>query len=207
MKTLANLAPVKKGATPTAANVFVKSLATVALLMASATASAQMYTFSFSDGVNTGNGNLTVLDNHATGGTLTVTGGSDIGTYALLTGGPAYTDSPSGLFYFDNSVFASINPILSDAGLLFYGTVGNPATPSGYNYEANLFSNDLNNGSYSYSFWTAHYKTASDALFYVKTDNVIFNVTAIPEPEEYVLMLIGSGLIAFRLRCRAKATA
>jgi hypothetical protein len=207
MKTSVNPALVKTGAIPSVANVFIQSLAAIALLMASATASANLYAFSFDDGSNSGNGLLTVVGNHAIAGTLTLTGGSDLGTFYLFPGGPTYTDSPSGKFYFDNSVFPSANPTLTDAGLLFYGTVGHPGTPGGYNFEANLFSNDLKNGSYSYSFWTVHYTTPSDAFYNVQSDNVIFSISAVPEPEEYTLMLMGSGLIAFQLRRRAKASA
>jgi hypothetical protein len=207
MKALFNPALVKMGAISLRSSVSFKSIAAIALLMASATASASLYTFSFDDGVNSGNGYLTVENNHATAGKLSLTAGSETGTFNLFTGGPANTDSPSGILYFDNSVFYGSIPILTDAGLLFTGTVGNPATPSGYNFEGNFFSNDLNNGSYSYSFWTVHYNTPSDAKYILQSDNVKFSINAVPEPEEYTLMLIGSGLIAFQLRRRAKASA
>ena len=46
----------------------------------------------------------------ATSGSLTVTGGADVGTWSLIPGGPGVTLSPLGRFDYDNLITPSANP-------------------------------------------------------------------------------------------------
>src|SRR5271165_2081414 len=55
----------------------------------------------------------------ATSGNMTVTGGSDVGTYTLIPGGPGTTTSPLGSFLYNNVIYPSANPALDIDGLLF----------------------------------------------------------------------------------------
>ncbi len=103
-------------------------------------------TYTFSIGGQTGNGTLTAADLGggellATAGSLTVTGGSDIGTYPLYPAGPGITTSPDGVFDIDNLLFPSSDPTLDVDGLLFTGSGG---------LELNLWGNSPDN----YSFYT-----------------------------------------------------
>ena len=77
-------------------------------------------------------GNGTFL---ATGGTLTVTTGNDVGSYTLYPGGPANTISPSGFFSYNNVLYPGVNPALDMQGLLFAGAVP----------EINIWGNAANN--------------------------------------------------------------
>lgn len=101
-------------------------------------------TCTFAIGSQTGYGTLTTanLGNGellATAGTLTVTGGSDIGTYPLYPGGPATTYSPAGLFIYDNILYSSQDPVLDEDGLLFTGSGG---------LELNIWGNSPDNYSF-----------------------------------------------------------
>ena len=100
--------------------------------------------FTFSIGPDTGYGVLNTTDNGngsllATAGTLTVTGGKDIGSYPLYPGGPAQTPSPSGFFLYDNLFYPSVDPGVNNNGPLFLGN----------GLEINIFSN----GPDSYQFY------------------------------------------------------
>ena len=106
------------------------------------------FQFSYSDSSgNVANGTLTATDLGggqylATGGTLTVTGGADVGTYSLYPGGPGVTTSPSGAFIYDNVVTSGSNPFLDVDGLLF----------TGGGLEINIWGNSPNN----YSFYSSN---------------------------------------------------
>jgi len=102
-------------------------------------------TFTFSIGAQTGNGTLTAQDLGsgemlATTGSLTVTGGSDLGTYALYPGGPGVTTSPAGAFVFDDLIFPAADPTLDTDGVVFAGA----------GKEINIWGNSAGN----YSFYT-----------------------------------------------------
>jgi hypothetical protein len=76
----------------------------------------------------------------ATSGSLTVTGGSDLGTWTLIAGGPGMVGSPNGAFTYDNLISPAANPVLDTGGLLF-GIAGNK--------ELNVWGTGAN----TYSFW------------------------------------------------------
>lgn len=85
-----------------------------------------MFDFTFSIGPDTGYGSVDVVslgggEYNATDGSLTVTGGNDIGTYTLLPGGPApYTCSPDNCeFGADNDIFPAGTPPIDQYGLVF----------------------------------------------------------------------------------------
>ena len=67
-----------------------------------------------------------------------MTGGSDVGTYTLIPGGPGVTTSPFGSFLYDNVITASANPALDVDGLLF-GVAGK---------ELNVWGNSADNYSF-----------------------------------------------------------
>ncbi len=99
--------------------------------------------FSFTISTQTAFGSLNATDQGggkwlATAGSLTVTGGSDVGTYTLIPGGPAITTSPLGSFLYDNVITPSTNPALDVDGLLF-GAAGK---------ELNVWGNSANNYSF-----------------------------------------------------------
>jgi hypothetical protein len=113
--------------------------------------------FTFTIGPQTGSSALTVADlgnNNflATGGTLNVTGGSDVGTYSLYPGGPGITISPAGAFQFDNLVFPSQDPLFDVDGLLFFGS----------GREINVWGNSTDNYSF-YTYTGGAYTTAIDS--------------------------------------------
>jgi len=99
--------------------------------------------FSFSIPPETAFGSLNVTDEGggtwlATSGSLTVTGGSDLGTWTLIPGGPGQTFSPLGSFVYDNVITPAANPALDTYGLLF-GTTGK---------ELNVWGDSANNYSF-----------------------------------------------------------
>ena len=99
-----------------------------------------LFDFTFSIGPDTGFGSLNTTDigngqYFATAGSLTVTGGRDVGTYPLYPGGPAVTASPSGFFIFNNVLYPSVDPGVDVDGLLFLGG----------GLEINIFSNGPSN--------------------------------------------------------------
>ena len=94
--------------------------------------SSTVINFSFtinSTPVETAFGSVNVTDQGggkwlATSGSLTVTGGSDVGTWTLIAGGPGMVTSPNGAFNYDNLITPAANPVLDTGGLLF-GITGN----------------------------------------------------------------------------------
>jgi hypothetical protein len=99
--------------------------------------------FSFTISAQTAFGSVNVTDQGggkwlATSGTLTVTGGADVGTYTLIPGGPGVTTSPLGGFIYDNLITPAANPALDVDGLLF-GVTGK---------EINVWGNSASNYSF-----------------------------------------------------------
>ena len=155
--------------------------------------------FSFTIPPQTAYGSVNVTDLGsgawlATSGSLTVTGGSDVGTYTLIPGGPGQTTSPLGSFYYDNVLIQSANPPLDVDGLLF-GVAGK---------ELNVWGNSTNNYSFYDSTGPGVYGTALTATgaFSFQTDpgggetypaKFVFDVTATPScSSDYVAIGIGS---------------
>ena len=107
------------------------------------TATLPVIDFSFTIASQTAYGSINVTDEGngswlATAGNLIVTGGSDVGTYTLIPGGPGITTSPLGSFLYDNVITPSANPALDVDGLLF----GSGGT------ELNVWGNSANNYSF-----------------------------------------------------------
>jgi hypothetical protein len=155
--------------------------------------------FSFTIAPQTAYGSLNVTDQGggkwlATAGSLTVTGGSDVGTYTLIPGGPAVTTSPFGSFLYDNVITPSANPALDVDGLLF-GVAGK---------EINVWGNSANNYSFYDSTGAGAYGTQLTAVgaFSFQTDpgggegfpaKYVFDVTAAPScANDFVAIGIGS---------------
>lgn len=115
-----------------------------------ASASSTVINFSFViNTTETAYGSVNVADQGggkwlATSGSLTITGGADIGTWNLIPGGPGVATSPLGRFNYDNVITPAANPALDVDGLLF-GTTGAGAK------EINVWGNSPNN----YSFYDA----------------------------------------------------
>jgi hypothetical protein len=142
--------------------------------------------FSFTISPETAYGSLNVTDQGggkwlATAGSLSVTGGSDVGTYTLIPGGPGVTTSPLGSFLYDNVITPSANPALDVDGLLF-GVAGK---------EINVWGNSANNYSFYDSTGPQIYGTQLTATgaFSFQTDpgggqgfpaKFVFDVTAAP---------------------------
>jgi hypothetical protein len=142
--------------------------------------------FSFAISTETAFGSLNVTDEGggtwlATSGSLTVTGGSDVGTYTLIPGGPGVTTSPLGSFLYDNVITPSTNPALDVDGLLF-GVAGE---------ELNVWGNSPDNYSFYDSTALGVYGTQLTATgaFNFQTDpgggqsfpsKFVFDVTAAP---------------------------
>lgn len=108
-----------------------------------ASPSSTVINFSFTLGANTAYGSVNVTDRGggvwlATSGSLTVTGGVDVGTWTLYPGGPASTTSPLGSFTYDNVITPANNPALDTGGLLF--RIGTK--------ELNVWGNSANNYSF-----------------------------------------------------------
>ncbi len=110
-----------------------------------------LFDYFFDISPQTGYGALNTLDELngsylATAGTLTITGGNDVGGYSLYPGGPAVTTSPMGSFIYDNLINAydpSASAVLDYYGWLF--------TAPGL--EINVWYNppgESNAGDYSY---------------------------------------------------------
>jgi hypothetical protein len=104
--------------------------------------------FAFTIGPNTGYGSLNTTDNGngtflATAGTLTITGGQDVGSYPLFPGGPTQTTSPDGFFLYDNLFYPSETPVINNNGPLFIGN----------GLEINIFSNPVGVDTFNYQFY------------------------------------------------------
>ena len=145
--------------------------------------------FTFIIGTNIGYGSLSTTDMSggifwATSGTLTVTGGADVGSYTLFAGGPSPTTSPSGAFSFDNLVMPGSNPSLDVYGLLF---------SNGSGMEINIWGTSAGN----YSF----YDHTSGGYGVQYNGPGSFTATVVPLPASYTLLLGGLGVIGlFALR-------
>lgn len=129
---------------------------------------------------------------NATTGTLTVTGGSFLGSYSLIAGGPApiNTSFTQGPFDYDNDLFTSQNPSLDGFGLLFQ-------TPTG---EINIFGIT---GGYEFSEFTGSDTTnCSGGCSYTSytASPGRFNIT--PEPTSVILMSTMLLAVAFVMRKR-----
>jgi len=73
------------------------------------------FDFSFDISPDIGYGSLSTTDIGngeflATAGSLSVTGGLEVGTYPLYPGGPGSITSPSGFFFYDSVLYPSTNP-------------------------------------------------------------------------------------------------
>ncbi|MGD0990097.1 MAG: hypothetical protein ABR874_19980 [Candidatus Sulfotelmatobacter sp.] len=127
----------------------------VALSAAPSTSAFEpLFDFTFDIPPETGYGSLNTTDINngqflATAGSLTVTGGADIGTYPLYPGGPGVTVSPFGSFDYDNILYPSIDPPLDLDGLLFTGP----------GLEINIWGNSPGNYSYYDSTGGGNYGT------------------------------------------------
>ena len=149
-------------------------------------------TFTYNDGTNIASAviDFTVLgpaEVLATSGTLIVTAGSAIGSYPLLSGGPATFLSPDGAFLVNDVLYAGSDPVLDSWGLLF----GSGST------EINIWGNSPGNDS----FW-AYNPTES---YYVASTGPAA-VTFSPEPSTIAIAAIGAlCLVGFGIRRRPAA--
>ncbi|MBV8774972.1 MAG: hypothetical protein JO166_21955 [Deltaproteobacteria bacterium] len=143
-----------------------------------------IFDFAFSIGADTGVGSLNTVDIGggafaAVGGSLTVTGGLDIGSYVLFPGGPGVTISPSGAFAFDDVLYPVSDPYLDVWGLLF----------TGGGLEVNVWGNAAGNYSF-YSYNNSSYNVA---------DTAVAPFSAIPVSEPATLWVFGAGLLGLGL--------
>ncbi len=130
--------------------------------------------FTFTIDTETGFGTLNLVSEgggtyFATGGSVTVTGALDVGTFPLLAGGPGEVASPNGAFYIDNLAYPSSNPTLDEYGLLF---------DSGGGLETNIWGNSAGNYSFYTGFASGNYPIAmafADGSF-------TFDVASTPDP-------------------------
>ena len=109
-----------------------------------------------------------------TGGSLTVTGAYQDGTFLLIPGGPGVATSPLGDFNYDNVVTPGADPILDVNGLLF----GIPGV------ELNIWGNGAS------AFWEG-----LPGQNWVEQSTVTLVVTSV-SPEPSSLLLLGTGLFA-----------
>jgi hypothetical protein len=117
---------------------------------------------------------------NATSGSLTVTGGSFLGAYSLIGGGPSLVN-PSlidGPFGYDDDLFPSQNPSLDFGGLLFQtptGEINIFAIASGYEFEEFTGSDTTNcSSSCTYTVYVASPGT--------------FTITSTPDPTSVILL-------------------
>jgi len=157
--------------------------------------------FAFAIGAMTGYGSVNtteIADNEpfgnvggllGTGGTLTVTGSNEIGTYPLYPGGPAKTTSPSGKFLYDNVFLPSSDPQIDTvAGPLFTGNgleinlwATAPDEYTFYDWDGTAYTNIGNDGSF-----TLNVDPGGGQTFPAK---FVFDVTAAPScANDFVVM-------------------
>jgi len=143
-----------------------------------------LFDFSFTIGPNSGYGRLNTTDIFngqylATAGTLTVTGGADVGSYPLYPGGPGVTTSPAGAFVYDNVLYPSANPDIDVDGPLFIGSGleiniwGN--APNDYefdDYTGGGYTNDVTGEPFTFS--------AAPGGGQTFPAKYVFDVTAVP---------------------------
>jgi hypothetical protein len=152
------------------------------------------FDFSFSGGGVTAIGSLDATANGdgsytAISGSVTVygspnlTSGTTLSLY-LSPNGTSQATSPSGFFWYDNQLMPSLNPLITNNGLLF--------RDSGTNFEVNIFSNGPGPGTYQY-YENTGFNTFGD-----------FTLTAVPEPATFVMggtaLLAGLGYTLIRRR-------
>jgi hypothetical protein len=146
-------------------------------------ARASLYDITFTGGGSTANGQIDVVSGLATSGFLTITAGPQMGTYALLPGGPGVTTSPLGNFNTDSQVFTAAPTFFLDSwGLLFTdGTV-----------EINMWGNSPGN----YSLWGAPPQWSP------QVDGGTATLTAVPEASTMIagaLLLLPFGASTLRI--------
>jgi hypothetical protein len=174
------------------ASKFVKKLSVAAVAVGALTLGMsqamadQIFDFTFSGPTASGFGTLHTTDNGdgsftAISGSGTETVGTTTDTLTLIfnSAGTARNSSPSTVFNFDNQLFPSANPFISNGGLLF----------SSSTQEVNLFSN----GPGSYQF-------GQQNRF---NEATTFTLTAVPEPTTFALLSLG--LLGFAVSRRKAA--
>jgi hypothetical protein len=181
-------------------NMIRASLGVVVLLVAfSCVREAKADSISFAIGPESGTITLNTNDLgggefNATSGTLTVTGGSFLGAYSLISGGPSpvNTSFVTGPFDYDNDLFTTQSPSLDGYGLLFQ-------TPTG---EINIFGITA---GYEFAEFTGSDTTnCSGGCNYTQYTSSpgIFAITPTPEPISVILMLTMLLAVAFVSRNR-----
>ena len=151
------------------------ALGAVAFLFSATEADATLFEFSYAGAGVSGSGTLTASliapgEYKVISGTDIVAGGVVDGALALYANvvSPAAAYSPSNYFIYDDLVFANLDPVLNNNGLLFVDAMGR---------EVNLYSD------------------APDA--YVHYDNtgfnqpVTFTLTEVPEPASIAILAVG----------------
>jgi hypothetical protein len=123
------------------------------------------------------------------GGTLTVTGSNDLGTYPLYPGGPAIFNSPSGKFQCDNVFLPSTTELID--------TVGGPIF-IGSGLEINLWSTAANEYTFYDYDGSGYTNIGNDGAFTLNVDpgggqtypaKFVFNVNAAPScANDYVVI-------------------
>jgi hypothetical protein len=129
--------------------------------------------FTFTIPTETGFGALNLVSQGggtylATGGSVTVTGTLNVGTFPLLVGGPGIVASPNGAFDYDDLAYPSSNPTLDVDGLLFDGGGG---------LEINIWGNSAGN----YSFYTA-FNQGNYPIEIQADGSFSFDVASTPDP-------------------------
>ena len=144
-----------------------------------------IFDFSFDIAPEIGYGSVNTTDEGsgqflATLGSVTVTSGSDLGTYPLYPGGPGETVSPMGAFDYNDLIYSETNPPLDMYGFLFTAT----------GLEINIWGNSTNNYSfYDYSGGAYHTELTEAGTMTMNIDpgggqtfpaKYVFDVTAAP---------------------------
>jgi hypothetical protein len=125
-------------------------------------------------------------------GPLQVTGGS-FGIFTLL---PGVSNSPAGVFSYDNQLSPGSAPMLTTNGLLFtVDTLGNP----GYK-EINIWGNSAAVNDYTYMEWTAAAGYTADLRGTFSVEEAQTNSVAEPS----TMLLLGFGVIGLGVAARRK---
>jgi hypothetical protein len=139
------------------------------------------FDFSFDISPDIGYGSLSTTDIGngeflATAGSLTVTGGLEVGTYPLYPGGPGIVTSPSGFFLYDSVLYPSTNPAIDVDGLLFLGS-GLEINIWGNGPDSYTFDNNANGAQDVGEPFTLNEAPGGGQTFPAK---FVFDVTAAP---------------------------